>query len=122
MSCTQFRSHPVSIYIVPPRSGWMTILGAVPPSPRSRSLTRQEIVAAALRLIQERGLSRPTMRAVPAELGVTPMATYYIEDKDDLLRLVVEDVISSCIPLPKSEEARRAASRRGGADARLGSR
>ncbi len=72
----------------------------MPPSSRSRSLTRQEIIAAALRLIHERGLSRLTMRAVSAELGVTPMATYYyVEDKDDLLRLVAEEVISSCVPL-----------------------
>jgi AcrR family transcriptional regulator len=85
----------------------------MPRSSRSRSLTREEVVAAALRLIHERGLSGLTMRAVSAELGVTPMATYYyIEDKDDLLRLVAEEVIASCVPLRLGEDGWEASLRR----------
>jgi TetR/AcrR family tetracycline transcriptional repressor len=72
----------------------------MPPSARSRTLSREEVVAAALRLIQRQGLSRLTMRAVSAELGVTPMATYYyVDDKEDLVRLVAEEVSASRIPL-----------------------
>jgi AcrR family transcriptional regulator len=58
---------------------------------RAAGLTREEIVGAALRLIRERGLDRLTMRAVAAELGVTPMAVYHhIADKDELVRLAHE--------------------------------
>ncbi len=77
----------------------------MPPGSRPRSLTRDEIVGTALRLIQLRGLSRLTMRAVSAELGVTPMATYYyIEDKDELLRLVADEVLSSVSSLRLEED------------------
>ncbi len=77
----------------------------MPPSGRSGSLTRDEIVAAALRLIQQHGLSRLTMRAVSAELGVTPMAIYYyIDDKDDLVRLVVDEIEMLRTPLLAEED------------------
>src|ERR1700751_3571973 len=40
------------------------------------------------------------MRAVAAELGVTPMAVYYyIADKDELVRLVVETISADRGPL-----------------------
>ncbi len=40
------------------------------------------------------------MRAVSADLGVTPMATYYyIKDKEELVRLVADEVTASRIPL-----------------------
>jgi AcrR family transcriptional regulator len=65
----------------------------VPKSGRSQSLTREEIIDAALGLIRTHGLPGLTMRAVAAELGVTPMAVYYyIADKDELVRLVVETI------------------------------
>jgi AcrR family transcriptional regulator len=75
------------------------------PGRRPPSLTREDIVAAALRLIEHRGLSGLTMRAVSAELGVTPMATYYyVDDKEHLVRLVAEEVRRSFVPLRLGEE------------------
>ena len=45
------------------------------------------------------------MRAVSAELGVTPMATYhYVDDKEDLVRLVAKEVSASLIPLRLDED------------------
>lgn len=62
-------------------------------SARTQSLTREEIVAAALRLLRRDGLSKLTMRAVASEMGVTPMAVYhYIDSKEDLLRLAYAEI------------------------------
>jgi TetR/AcrR family tetracycline transcriptional repressor len=63
---------------------------------RSQALSREEILAAALRLLRRDGLSRLTMRAVASELGVTPMAVYHhIEDKDSLIRLAYDEISAS---------------------------
>jgi TetR/AcrR family transcriptional regulator, tetracycline repressor protein len=62
-------------------------------SARTHSLTREEIVEAALRLLRRDGLSKLTMRAVASEMGVTPMAVYhYIDSKEDLLRLAYAEI------------------------------
>jgi AcrR family transcriptional regulator len=53
----------------------------------------EDILSAALGLVRREGMHGLTMRAVAAELGVTPMAVYhYVEDKDHLLRMVVERI------------------------------
>jgi TetR/AcrR family transcriptional regulator, tetracycline repressor protein len=85
-------------------AGWgrgrTSLLSFHAPYSRSRSLTRQEIVATALQLTHEKGLARLTMRGMAAELGVTPMALYYyIEGKDDLMRLEADEVSASYGPL-----------------------
>jgi AcrR family transcriptional regulator len=69
---------------------------SVPKARRSRTLTRDAILDESLRIVRRQGVSGLTMRAVAAELGVTPMAVYYyVADKDDLLRLVVDRVNAS---------------------------
>jgi AcrR family transcriptional regulator len=56
-------------------------------------LTREAIVAAALRVIDEAGLDALSMRRLGRELGVDPMAVYHhIPTKDDVLRAVVRQV------------------------------
>jgi len=76
-----------------------TIAG-VPRSSRPRSLTQEAIVDEALRLLRADGLAGLTMRAVANRLGVTPMAAYYyVEGKEDLLRLVVERIANGRAPL-----------------------
>ncbi len=53
------------------------------------------------------------MRAVSSELGVTPMAIYYhVDDKDELIRLVVERVQESRIPLRLDDDGWEASLRR----------
>lgn len=63
-------------------------------SPRARRgerLTRDEVVDAAVRLIDRDGLDALTMRALGRELGADPMAAYHhVPDKRALLDAVVE--------------------------------
>jgi AcrR family transcriptional regulator len=58
---------------------------------RPPPLTRPRIVRAALRLVDEKGLSALTMRALATELEVSPMALYnHVQDKDELVDLMVD--------------------------------
>jgi len=68
---------------------------------RADRLTREQIVAAAVRLTRASGMANLTMRALAEELGVTPMATYYyVHNKDELIDLVTDAVMAS-IPVPE---------------------
>lgn len=65
-------------------------------------LTRQKVVAAALRLVDRDGLDGLTMRALGRELGVDPMAVYYhVPNKAALLDGLVEAVWSE-MDIPES--------------------
>jgi AcrR family transcriptional regulator len=62
---------------------------------RPRSLTRAGIARAALAGIDRDGLAALSMRAVAAELGMGTMSLYrYVEDREQLERLVVDLVLS----------------------------
>ena len=64
--------------------------------PRPRSLTLDDIAAAALRVIDRDTLPALSMRTVAAELGVGTMSLYrYVEDRDALERLVVDRVFAT---------------------------
>jgi TetR/AcrR family tetracycline transcriptional repressor len=64
-----------------------------------RRLSRERVVAAALRLVDRDGLEGLTMRALGSELGVDPMAVYHwVPKKDALLDLIVDAVFLE-IPL-----------------------
>jgi AcrR family transcriptional regulator len=77
----------------------------VPKARRTRTLTLDSIVEESLSLVRRLGVGGLTMRAVAAELGVTPMAVYYyVADKDDLLRLVVDRVTASSGVLQRRPE------------------
>jgi AcrR family transcriptional regulator len=70
------------------------------PKARARTLTLEAIVDESLEIVRRQGVSGLTMRGVAAQLGVTPMAVYYyVADKDDLLRLVIDRVVGSTGPL-----------------------
>ena len=73
----------------------------VNPSPRRRGrpprVSREQILAAALRIVDEHGLERLTLRRLGGELGVDPMAVYgHVPDKaalyDGLIELVLGQV------------------------------
>ncbi|MGZ6135761.1 MAG: TetR/AcrR family transcriptional regulator C-terminal domain-containing protein [Myxococcaceae bacterium] len=67
--------------------------------PARRRLSRERVVAAALRIVDRDGLEGLTMRALGRELGVDPMAVYHwVPNKDELLGLIVEAVYAE-IPL-----------------------
>jgi len=84
-----------------------------PASSRAEPLTRDDFVDAALRVTKRAGLDGLTMRAVAAELGVSPMAIYYhLRDKDELVTLAVEAVLSRIDPLDLGPDGWEAALRR----------
>lgn len=63
-------------------------------------LSREEIVAAAIRTVHGKGFHSLTMRQLAEELGVTPAAMYYhIRGKAEIARLVIDAVLEP-IELP----------------------
>jgi AcrR family transcriptional regulator len=63
------------------------------PGPR-RSLHVRAIAAAGVELADEGGLSRVSMRAVGARLGMTSMGLYrYVQAKDELLALMIDEAL-----------------------------
>lgn len=65
------------------------------------ALTREQIVAAALKLVDESGLEALTMRRLAAEFGVRPMALYYhVPDKSALHDLIIEAVFADVVLPP----------------------
>jgi TetR/AcrR family tetracycline transcriptional repressor len=64
-------------------------------STRREPLTRERVVEAALRLMDEEGLEAVTMRRVAREVGVEAMSLYHhIQDKEDLLDGICEHVMA----------------------------
>lgn len=74
-----------------------------PAAPHPPGLDRDRIVAAAVRLLDDGGLARFSMRRLAAELDVSPMSVYwYVDNKDDLLEMAL-DAVSGEIRLPGPE-------------------
>ncbi|WP_040838124.1 TetR/AcrR family transcriptional regulator [Nocardia brevicatena] len=73
--------------------------------PRPRSLTHDQLAAAALAVIDREGLSALTMRAVAKELGMATMGLYrYVSDRQALEVLVVDHVFRSLdLTLPAAD-------------------
>jgi len=58
-------------------------------------LTRQRIVAAAERVIDDRGFDALSLRSVAAELGVSPAAIYnHVNDRSELIDAVADDFVA----------------------------
>jgi AcrR family transcriptional regulator len=75
----------------------------IPAPAARRPLTRERILQAGLRLIDQQGLESFTMRKLAQELGVDPMSLYrHFENKDALLDGVA-DVLWGEVELPGSE-------------------
>ncbi|WP_261717282.1 TetR/AcrR family transcriptional regulator C-terminal domain-containing protein [Streptomyces sp. FZ201] len=67
--------------------------------PRPKSLTLNDIAAAALTVIDREGLPTLSMRTVAQELGVGTMSLYrYVDDRGQLEELVVDLVFSAAAP------------------------
>ncbi len=66
------------------------------PSPKRRApLSRERIIGAALRVMDEEGLEAVSMRRVGRELGVEAMSLYnHVRDKEDILDGITELVLS----------------------------
>src|SRR5216117_3552874 len=83
-----------------------TALGSVwlreePPPTRAR-LSREDIVEAAIRVLDRDGLDTFSMRAMAAELGTAATSALYwrIATKNDLLELVVDEVLAAALVPP----------------------
>src|SRR6266498_970131 len=58
-------------------------------------LTRERIIRAALRIMDEEGLEAVSMRRIGRELGVEAMSLYnHVQDKEDILDSICEAVLS----------------------------
>ncbi len=69
------------------------------------ALSQEVITDTALRLVAEKGIGALSMRAVAAQLGVTPMALYFhVANKAELLDAVIGRVIAE-IELPEQPDA-----------------
>ena len=65
------------------------------------TISRPQIVEAALRSLRAEGFEQLTIRSLAADLGVAPMSLYrYIRDKDDLMDEVVEELLRQNQPVP----------------------
>ncbi|MBR8642808.1 TetR/AcrR family transcriptional regulator C-terminal domain-containing protein [Streptomyces tuirus] len=74
--------------------------------PRPRSLTPDQLASAALAVIDRDGLAGLSMRAVAQELGMSTMGLYrYVQDREELERLVVELVLSAVDTEPPDPDA-----------------
>lgn len=71
---------------------------------RPSTTSREEILAVAVGLVQQQGLSALSLRQLARELGVSPTSLYrYFENKQQLLRALGEQVLSlRCRDLPPS--------------------
>jgi AcrR family transcriptional regulator len=66
---------------------------------RPPRLNRDDVVAAAERLVERSGIGALTMRGVASELGISPMALYrHVRNKDDLLVMLLDRLVER---LPK---------------------
>ena len=71
---------------------------APPPAGRPPALTRDQVLAAALQIIDEQGVEALTMRRLGQALDRNPMGIYrHAADKDALLDLVVEHVVAELV-------------------------
>ncbi|MEX7468979.1 TetR/AcrR family transcriptional regulator [Mycobacterium adipatum] len=69
--------------------------------------TVDEIAAAALRIVDDRGLNALSMRALAATLGTGPMTVYnYVTDKTGLEELVVAAVVAEISVPPPTDDWR----------------
>lgn len=93
-----------------------TTKSPAPKSGRPARLSKEAIVASALRIVRKKSLRDLTMRALAEELGATPMALYrHVGDSRGLSLLVVDAVFAdlalpdrSLAPLAWLEELARA--------------
>jgi AcrR family transcriptional regulator len=63
--------------------------------PRRQRLTRERVIEAAVRIMDQEGLDALTMRRIGRELGVEAMSLYnHVRDKDDILDGICEYVLA----------------------------
>jgi AcrR family transcriptional regulator len=92
MASTTGRSRPVSDLPTPP---WASPRGRRPRRSARPPLDRDQIVAAALRIVDAEGIDALSLRRLADALGVTAMSIYWhVRDKAELLELVGHAVLA----------------------------
>lgn len=72
---------------------------------RREPLTRERVIRAALRIMDEEGLEAVTMRRLGREVGVEAMSLYnHVKDKEDLLDGITELVLAEIASPPESAD------------------
>lgn len=90
-------------------------------APDRGRITREQILAAAMELLDQRGLPDLTMRKLAAELGVRPSALYWhFPDKQTLLARLADRIIGSAPKPPASSPGTGEGLGGGGSAARSG--
>ncbi|HET9382643.1 MAG TPA: TetR/AcrR family transcriptional regulator [Streptomyces sp.] len=77
---------------------------------RPARISREEVVAAARRIVDAEGVGRLTMRRLASEVGSTPMALYHhVRNKEELLVLLLDDYAARTLhrPEPSAEPRER---------------
>ncbi|NKE63928.1 helix-turn-helix transcriptional regulator, partial [Lentzea sp. PSKA42] len=76
--------------------------------PRTPLLSRESIVAATLRVIDEEGVAAVGMRSVARALGVDAKSLYnHVDGKDGLLDAVAEQLLGGLVLPSRTGDARR---------------
>ena len=76
----------------------------MPNTMKHRGLSKERIIAAALRFVDKYGAESLTMRKLGAELGVEAMALYrYFLNKESLLHGVLDDLLVSMVGSPQAK-------------------
>lgn len=87
-------------------------------APDRGRITREQILAAAMALLDQRGLPDLTMRKLAAELGIRPSALYWhFPDKQTLLARLADQIVGSAPQPPVSGPGADDGSGRGGSAA-----
>ncbi|MZE72512.1 TetR/AcrR family transcriptional regulator [Streptomyces sp. SID5789] len=69
---------------------------------RPPRISREEVVAAARRIVDADGVDRLTMRRLATEIGSTPMALYHhVRNKEELLVLLLDDYAARTLHRPE---------------------
>jgi AcrR family transcriptional regulator len=88
------------------------------PASDRQPLSRDRVLRAALRLADEDGIDKLTMRKLGQVLGVEAMSLYnHVRNKEDLLDGLI-DLVFAEVPLPSADIAWKEAMRRRGVDLR----
>ncbi|MFI9569639.1 TetR/AcrR family transcriptional regulator [Streptomyces rishiriensis] len=75
--------------------------------PTQPGLTRQTLVAAALRVLEREGIAGLSMRKVGAELGVKAASLYWhVRNKEQLLDLLTDELMADAEPPPRQGDWR----------------
>ncbi|OIV37778.1 hypothetical protein BIV57_09415 [Mangrovactinospora gilvigrisea] len=87
-----------SVWFRPPEEPARRTRKGAPP------LSRDLLAEAAVKLLDREGAARFSMRALAAELGVSPMSAYwYVENKDQLIELALDRVFGE-VEVPAAED------------------